>query len=86
MQAIRSVGLQPGRDIGVTGFDDSPTARYLNPPLTSISQPIPTIGENLMKRLIDYLETGTAQEPMCELIAPKLEVRESTIGYVPAKG
>lgn len=86
MQAIRSVGLQPGRDIGVTGFDDSPIARYLNPPLTSISQPIPTIGENLMKRLIDYLETGTYQEPRCELIAPKLEIRESTMGYVPAKG
>lgn len=86
MQAVQNAGLQPGRDIGVTGFDDTPTARYLTPSLTSISQPIPTIGENLMKRLIDYLETGTAQEPMCELIAPKLEVRESTIGYVPAKG
>jgi DNA-binding LacI/PurR family transcriptional regulator len=86
MQAVRDAGLQVGRDIGVTGFDDTPTARYLTPPLTSISQPISTIGENLMKRLIEYLETGTYPEPRCELVAPNLEVRESTIGYMPAKG
>ncbi len=86
MQAVRTAGLQPGRDIGVTGFDDTPTARYLTPPLTSISQPIPAIGENLMKRLIEYLETGSYPEPRCELVAPNLEIRESTAGYVPAKG
>jgi DNA-binding LacI/PurR family transcriptional regulator len=58
MQAVQKAGIQVGRDFGVTGFDDTPTARYLTPPLTSISQPISTIGENLMKRLIEYLETG----------------------------
>jgi DNA-binding LacI/PurR family transcriptional regulator len=86
MQAVQNAGFQPGRDIGVTGFDDTPTARYLTPRLTSISQPIPTIGENLTKRFIEFLETGNYQEPRCELIAPKLEVRESTTGYVPAIG
>lgn len=86
MQAVKNAGLQPGRHIGVTGFDDTPTARYLTPPLTTISQPIPTIGENLMRRLIDFLETGNYHEPRCELVAPKLEVRESTLGYMPARG
>jgi len=86
MQAVRNAGMQPGRDIGVTGFDDTPTARYLTPPLTSISQPIPAIGENLMTRLIEYLETGGYPEPRCELVAPNLEIRESTAGYMPAKG
>ncbi|MDD2522396.1 MAG: LacI family DNA-binding transcriptional regulator [Anaerolineaceae bacterium] len=84
MQAIRQAGLQVGRDIGVTGFDDTPTARYLTPPLTSISQPISEIGENLTKRLIEFLETGIFPEPRCELVAPRLEVRESTSSYLPA--
>lgn len=85
MQAVQKAGIQVGRDFGVTGFDDTPTARYLTPPLTSISQPISTIGENLMKRLIEYLETGAYPEPRCELVAPMLEIRESTTGYLPAK-
>ncbi|MEL7626636.1 MAG: LacI family DNA-binding transcriptional regulator [Anaerolineaceae bacterium] len=86
MQAIQKAGLQVGRDIGVTGFDDTPTARYLTPPLTSVSQPIPAIGETLVERLIEMLETGTYPEPKCELVAPRLEVRESTASYVPTVG
>ncbi|MCK9247200.1 MAG: LacI family transcriptional regulator [Anaerolineaceae bacterium] len=81
MQAARSAGLQPGRDLGVTGFDDTPTARYLTPPLTSIYQPVSAIGNNLMKRLIELLETGSYPEPKCELVAPSLVVRQSTAGY-----
>jgi len=86
IQAVRVAGLLPGRNIGITGFDDTPTARYLTPPLTSISQPVSAIGENLMRRFIEYLETGIYPEPRCELVAPKLEIRESTVSYVPAKG
>lgn len=36
MKAIRNKGLESGRDIAVTGFDDTPTARFLNPPLTTL--------------------------------------------------
>lgn len=81
MAAIRQTGLRPGRDVAVIGFDDSPTVRYLNPPLTSLHQPISTIGKNLMERLIAFLETGTYPDPMCELVAPQLVVRDSTIGF-----
>jgi DNA-binding LacI/PurR family transcriptional regulator len=80
MTAIQQSGLRPGKDIGVIGFDDSPTARYMDPPLTSIRQPISTIGKNLMERLIGYLDTGTYPDPRCELVAPELVIRESTIG------
>lgn len=81
MAAIQQSGKQPGKDIGVIGFDDSPTARYLNPPLTSLRQPISTIGTNLMERLITSLETGKYPDPMCELVPPQLVLRESTVGY-----
>lgn len=81
MAAIHQAGLRPGADIGVIGFDDSPTVRYLNPPLTSLRQPISTIGKTLMERLIAYLETGEYPDPMCELVAPQLVIRESTIGF-----
>lgn len=80
MDAIRQKGLRPGKDFAVTGFDDTPTARFLSPPLTSLRQPISTIGQNLMKRLITFLETGTYPEPYSELVAPQLVIRESTTG------
>ncbi len=78
--AIRQRGLHPGRDVAVTGFDDTPSARYLTPPLTSLRQPIYLIGRNLMDRLITYLETGEYPEPFAELVAPELVIRESTTG------
>ncbi len=80
MAAIRQLGLFPGKDIGVTGFDDAPTARYLNPPMTSLRQPVSSIGQNLMQRLITYLETGVYPEPVGELVAPQLVIRASTTG------
>ncbi len=85
MAAIRHCGLMPGKDIAVTGFDDTPTARFLRPPLTSLRQPIWEIGQHLMDRLIDYLENGRYPEPFEELIAPQLIIRESSTG-IEAKG
>ena len=78
--AIRYMGLRPGNDVAVTGFDDTPSARYLTPSLTSLRQPISLIGRNLMERLITFLETGEYPEPFAELVAPELVIRESTTG------
>ena len=80
MAAIRNFGLFPGKDIAVTGFDDTPTARFLNPPLTSLRQPVWEIGQHLMERLITYLETGHYPDPFEELVAPELVVRTSSTG------
>jgi DNA-binding LacI/PurR family transcriptional regulator len=66
--------------VAVTGFDDTPTARFLNPPLTSLRQPIWEIGNHLMERLISYLETGEYPEPFDELVAPQLVIRASSTG------
>ena len=40
MHAAQAVGWTPGQQISVVGFDDSPMAQYLWPPLTSVAQPI----------------------------------------------
>lgn len=80
MAALRHKGLRPGNDFAITGFDDTPTARFLTPPLTSLRQPIAMIGQNLMQRLIAFLETGVYPEPYGELVAPQLVIRQSTTG------
>ena len=38
MRAARNAGLEPGRDLGVVGFDDSDVAEALQ--LTSVHQPL----------------------------------------------
>ena len=41
-------GLTPGRDVGVTGFDDSPLADVVSPGLTSLRQPMDRIAAELI--------------------------------------
>lgn len=62
MQALREYGLDVPKDISVTGFDDIPAASHTNPPLTTVNQPVETLGEaaaNLLIDLIEHKETKT---------------------------
>ncbi len=78
MQAAQERGLRVGEDLAISGFDDIPLARYLTPPLTSLRQPIWEIGQQVIERLIDLIETGQFPEPQCQLVPPTLIVRAST--------
>lgn len=44
MRGIRDLQLRIPEDISVVGFDDSPFAQFLDPPLTSVYQPAAEIG------------------------------------------
>jgi DNA-binding LacI/PurR family transcriptional regulator len=82
MHAIQERGLRVGPDISVTGFDDAPMAQYLSPPLTTLRQPVWEIGQRLVKMLLDRLN-GKRPAPYRELIAPRLIVRPSSLGWRP---
>ena len=53
--AVRSAGLVPGRDIAITGFDDSPAAGLAAVSLTSVRQPLDEAGEHVVRLLVDQL-------------------------------
>lgn len=77
MQAARDLGLEPGRDLAVTGYDDTPMVAYLTPPLTSVRQPVAQIGARLVEMLVKILSGATeAQTPI--LFEPELIVRQSS--------
>lgn len=69
-------GLQVGRDLSVIGFDDVPMTEFLRPSLTTLQQPIPEIGEALI-RMLEAIINKQEPEPRHQLIAPRLIVRES---------
>lgn len=77
MNAAADAGLDVGRDVAVAGFDDAPFCEYLQPPLTSIRQPIAAVAERMVGMLVELVR-GQQPEPAQVLLEPRLIVRDST--------
>jgi DNA-binding LacI/PurR family transcriptional regulator len=54
--AIKSTGLSIPTDISVTGFDDIPIVANIDPPLTTIRQSLPEMGQEAADILIEAME------------------------------
>lgn len=78
LEAIRRRGLACPRDVSLVGFDDIRFARYLDPQLTTVSQPMNQIGHEVVRLLIDIL-TGRADALQNVTLPHRLVVRSSTV-------
>lgn len=77
IQAARQLGLEIGRDVSITGFDDIDMALTVTPPLTTIRQPMIALGEAAVDLLADRLSGKPIPNPHVAL-ATELVVRKST--------
>ena len=50
-------------DLSVVGFDDIRFARYIDPPLTTIAQPMRAIGEGTVRLLLEILQRRRRERP-----------------------
>ena len=79
---IKEKGLRIPEDIGVIGYDDSDWARLLEPPLTTVSQPVYDLGAAACKMLIEKIESNSdiklKNEPIIKVFKTKLIIRNST--------
>jgi len=75
-RAIRARGLRVPEDVSVTGFDDLFFAEYLEPPLTTVRQPMRLMGRIAMESLFKLMsgEDSVAQVK----VEAELIVRGST--------
>lgn len=73
MTALREQGLQPGTDVGVTGFGDVPAAMDVRPALTTVHVPLREIGVSAVE-----LALKVAAAPRTVVHELTVEVREST--------
>ncbi|HST04666.1 MAG TPA: LacI family DNA-binding transcriptional regulator [Chloroflexia bacterium] len=65
-----SVGSHPtGNNIAVTGYDDLPFAGYVQPPLTTVRQPIATISDILLDLLVMIIKHETESKKKVTLPA-----------------
>jgi LacI family transcriptional regulator len=76
ISAAQDRGLEVGRDIGITGFDDIPLAEHFHPALTTAHQPIYKIGEMASEMLIKLIKNQPLDQRHF-LLKPKLVVRQS---------
>lgn len=78
IRAIKDHGLKVPKDIAVMGFDDLEFSSLLDPPLTTVSQPLYQIGIRAVKRLLTVIENKGNHKPHIEILDTHLEIREST--------
>ncbi|MBO4864598.1 MAG: GGDEF domain-containing protein [Eubacterium sp.] len=62
--AIRKKGLVIGRDIFVTGYDNTSTSLSLSPPLTTVDTRIMDLGYNAIYQAIELIENGTTTKTL----------------------
>ncbi|MDF1613065.1 LacI family DNA-binding transcriptional regulator [Stygiobacter electus] len=77
IERIKESGLSVPRDISVVGFDNIEISSYVNPPLTTVHQPISMIGEKAANLLIDLINEKKSP-PIHELLDTQLVIRKST--------
>ncbi|HEX6305869.1 MAG TPA: LacI family DNA-binding transcriptional regulator [Anaerolineales bacterium] len=85
MSAVQDRGLEVGKDIAVTGFDDIPMAEYSHPPLTTLHQPIYKIGEQVCEMLIRIILGETLERDQI-ILEPRLVIRQSSGGRLRNSG
>ena len=79
VSALREAGLRVPRDISVLGFDDIMAASMHHPPLTTIHQPLRSMGQVAANTLLSLIRNEIPHpQPAAITVYPRLVVRKST--------
>ncbi|MFJ8671438.1 LacI family DNA-binding transcriptional regulator [Streptomyces sp. NPDC093589] len=74
---LREHGRRVPEDVALVGFDDSSVARHMEPPLTSVRQPIEEMGRAMVRALLARIAEDTTART--QLVLPtELVIRAST--------
>ncbi|MBC8588955.1 LacI family DNA-binding transcriptional regulator [Paratissierella segnis] len=76
IKALKERGIKVPQDVKVIGFDDISISKYMDPPLTTIRQPIYEMGEEAVGMLIDVINNKEME--MSKVLKTELIVRETT--------
>lgn len=77
LRVLREQGRRVPEDVAVIGFDDSPSARHADPPLTTVHQPVERMGREMTRLLLDRIGGGPLTEPVV-IVETHLVLRAST--------
>jgi LacI family transcriptional regulator len=74
---MRERGLEPGRDVGLTGFDNHEISRLLHAGITTADAPLEGIGRACAEMVMDAVE-GHGMQRECRKLPCRIIEREST--------
>src|ERR1700722_19273850 len=79
IKALREGGLRVPQDVSVVGFDDVQSAAFQNPALTTVRQPLRTMGVLAAQTVLKQIGLGSGGSAAQQIVVdPELVVREST--------
>ena len=82
LHALHELKIRVPEDVQVMGFDNVSLSSMVEPPLSTVSQPLREMGEVAAKRLILQIqhkeENGTLPPPMSSVLQTDLIIRRST--------
>ncbi len=79
LKALRQAGLRAPQDMALVSFDDIPIAASIEPPLTTVRQPIERMGGMAVEVLLSLLESSSPEQvPAQRIVLPtELVIRAS---------
>ena len=77
MLEAKNEHLDIPKDLSIIGYDDVPSSSLIDPPLTSVRQPLFQIGKNGYARMVRFLEGKEEYKPNKLVYEPQLIVRSS---------
>jgi DNA-binding LacI/PurR family transcriptional regulator len=83
LRALHDEGIRIPRDISVVGFDDYNMSTYVEPPLTTVRQPLVKMGRRGVELTLAAINSNT-HETGREILPTEFIVRKSTAGANPA--
>jgi LacI family transcriptional regulator len=79
IMALREAGLRVPKDVSVVGFDDVLIAAMSNPPLTTVHQPLRSMGQAAASTLLKLIRDEIPHpHPSSIMVFPRLVVRKTT--------
>lgn len=57
MQSIRNHNLSPGKEISLMGYDGLELGAWIDPPLSTMTQPTQTVGKDLVEMLVNLVKS-----------------------------
>jgi LacI family transcriptional regulator len=78
MQVIKERGFRIPDDVSVIGFTNEPVSKYIEPSLTTVSQPAYEMGQVAAKLFIQEVEDKEDTKPVVKVLPTELVIRNST--------